>query len=628
MCIIAKAMTVHQIRQKYVQFFKNRGHQEIAPSPLIPTVDTGTLFTPFGMQQMVPYLLGKKHPKGKRIVNSQPSIRLEDIEEVGNNRHTTFFEMLGNWSLGDYFKEEQLNWIFQFLTDKEEGLGINANRLYVTVFAGNEEFNIKENNSLNKLSKDTESINIWKDIFKKSGVNAEEGERIFAYPDNKNWWSMSGKPVDMPVGDIGGPDSEIFFDFGEDLKIHESSEFAHMPCHVNCDCGRFVEIANSVFMQYKKIDDNTFEELPNKNVDFGGGLERIAAAINGDPDVFKIDVFSGVINQIENITNKKYQDNYKPSMRIIADHMRASVFLANDGVVPSNKEHGYILRRLIRRSAVKMRSLKDNVNPGDFDTIVDRVIESYEEIYLSSSNSDEIKNVINSEVEKFKNTLEKGLKEIEKIDKIDAKTAFDLYQSYGFPIEITEEIFEEKGQSIDREVFKKEFEKHQNLSRTTSAGKFKGGLAGSSEQIKKLHTTAHLLQAALRQLLGERVVQKGQNINEERLRFDFSYNSKLTDEEIKKLEEKINQKVQEKLPVQFIELPKEQAEKSGAIHLFGEKYGDIVKVYFIGENLENAFSKEFCGGPHVQNTGNIGHVTIDKQEKTGANTVRIYATIN
>ncbi|MGD0523280.1 MAG: alanine--tRNA ligase [Candidatus Microgenomates bacterium] len=566
-------MKTSEVREKYLKFFEKRGHKIIPAAPLVLENDPTTLFTSAGMQPLIPYLKGEPHPKGKRLVDSQPSLRLEDIEEVGDNRHTTFFEMLGNWSLGDYFKKEQLSWIWEFFTKE---LGLPKEKLYVSVFEGGK-----------AIPKDTESEAIWKSL----GVPPDH---IVFYDVEKNWWSRSGQPDRMPAGEIGGPDSEIFFDFGS----RHDPRFGK-KCHPNCNCGRFLEIGNSVFIQYEKQANGSLKELPRKNVDFGGGLERITAAINDNPDIFKIDVFVPTIRKLENLTNKTYRGNEK-AMRIIADHLRASTALVDSGVIPANKIHGYVLRRLIRKMAVKLLDLGVRITPDNIKAVT----------------ADE---VILEELLKFNNTLERGLKEIGKIDKIDGKIAFDLYQSFGFPLELTADIFEEKGQKINREEFEQEFTKHKELSRTASSGMFKGGLADAGEQVTKYHTATHLLHAALRQILGDRVTQKGSNITTERLRFDFSYPQKLTDYELQKVEDLINVQIEKKLPVTFTTESLDDAIAEGALHFFAEKYGDQVKVYSIGN-----FSKEVCGGPHVSNTEEIGRVRIIKQEKVGSAILRIY----
>jgi len=577
-------MKADEVRKKYIEFFVKKGHSKIDPSPLVLENDLTTLFTSAGMQQLVPNLLGEKHPKGKRLVNSQPCIRTQDIDEVGDNRHTTFFEMLGNWSLGDYFKEEQLSWVWEFFTKE---LSLPKEKLWVTVFEGTKE-----------VSRDSESAKIWK----KLGV---PDERIHFYGADKNWWSMSGPPEKMQSGQIGGPDSEVFFEF---TKVEHDKKYGD-KCHPNCDCGRFLEIGNSVFMQYLKKEDGTLEELEQKSVDFGGGLERIVAACQDTPDVFRTDVFSSLIKEIEKLTNKKYGENssFDSDARIISDHYRAAISLITEGMLPSNKMQGYVLRRLIRRSALKIYLLTGSINKTDLN--------------LKGSNS-----VIEEELERFKNSLQKGISRIEKIEKIDGKNAFDLYQSYGFPLEVTKEIFEKKGQVIEKDSFEMEFEKHKELSRTASSGTFKGGLADKSEETVKLHTATHLLHWALRKELGEVVKQEGSNITGKRLRFDFSFDRKLTEKEVGKLEELINEKIKEALPVVKTIEDKKKALKSGALSFFREKYPDKVSVYTIGREGD-WISKEFCGGPHVGNTSEIGRVRISKQKKIGSNLIRVYAEL-
>lgn len=616
-------MTLAQIRSKYISFFEKRGHIAIAAAPLVLENDPTTLFTSSGMQPLVPFLMGEPHPTGSvRLVDSQPSIRVQDIEEVGDNRHTTFFEMLGNWSLGDYFKKEQLPWIYEFLTSKEEGLGLSAEKLFVSVFEGNDE-----------VPKDTESILLWKEILKsdKDAVPGEtglvDGVKIYMYPAKKNWWSRSGTPEQMPVGEIGGPDSEIFYDFGQELGLHENSSFKDEPCHPNCDCGRFMEIGNSVFIQYKKDQNGKLVELPQKNVDFGGGLERLAAATNNDPDVFTVDIFKSVITSIEEKTNKKYRD-HSHSMRVIADHMRASVFLTAGGIVPSNKAQGYVLRRLLRRAIVKAKQLGAVSQKDLFVSVIDTFFDCYKETYFEEKKVIEITSVVESEIEKFSKTLEKGLKEVEKIHEIDGKIAFDLYQTYGFPLELSIEIFQEKGQSIDLKEFRQAFEEHQNKSRTASAGVFKGGLMDHSVETTRLHTATHLLHAALRKVLGEHVGQKGSNITQERLRFDFTHNEKVTPEQIEAVETLVNQQIDKDLPVSFTMMSLDEAKKTGALAFFTQKYEEQVKVYTVGDPTGEFFSKEVCGGPHVDHLSEVGHVTITKEEAAGAGIRRIYATVS
>ena len=598
-----------ELRKLFSNFWEKKGHKEVPPIPLVPQNDPTTLFTGSGMQQLVPNILGEPHPLGKRLYNIQRSFRSQDIEEIGDNRHTTMFEMMGNWSLGDYFKQEQIPWFHEFLTKE---LSIDSKRLFVTIFAGG-----------SGVPKDTESYDLWK----KLGIPTD---RIHEYDDKKNWWSRAGSINNMPAGEVGGPDSEVFYDFGEDLQIHEKSSFSKENCHPNCDCGRFLEIGNNVFVQYKKEKDGTLSELPNKNVDFGGGLERQLAAVNNNPDVFLTDAYVQTIRSLEEITRKKYEDrSYQKQMRIVTDHIKAAVFLIKDGVRPSNKEQGYVLRRLLRRSAIKYRGLTDKFKPHDLSIIARAVVGTYRDVYFDVSKDEvAVTILIDEEMTRFGATLDRGLKEAEKINEIDGKKAFDLYQTFGFPLEVTEELFREKGQEIDRKQFQKEFESHKDLSRSASVGKFKGGLADHSEQVLKYHTATHLMHQALFDVLGDDIRQEGSNITSERLRFDFYSSSKPTDEEMKQVEKMINDKVKEELPMRFKIMPKREAEEIGARSFFREKYPDQVKVYYIGgkdDEPKTAYSKEFCGGPHVTNTKEIGNVKVYKFERIGSNLYRIYA---
>lgn len=582
-------MTSNEVRKKYIEFFEKKKHKVIPAAPLILQDDPTTLFNSSGMQQLVPYLMGKKHPLGKRLVDVQPSFRMVDIEEIGDNRHLTYFEMLGNWSLGDYFKKEQLSWFWEFLTKE---LNLDEKRLWVTVFEGDD-----------NVSKDEESYKIWK----KLGVPEE---RIHFYGVDKNWWSRSGTPEQMPVGEIGGPDSEVFFEF---TQIKHDSRFGK-KCHPNCDCGRFLEIGNSVFIQYKKTKNGKLKELPQKSVDFGGGLERLIAAVQDIPDIFKSDIFEDKIKKIEKTSGISYGKDKKTdeNIRIIVDHIRAAEALISGGTVPGNKMQGYVLRRLIRRSALKLRLMKGSLESGDLVLVEGKA-----------------GSVIKEEIVKFRNTLNKGLKEVEKVQKIDGKRAFDLYQTYGFPLEMTKEIFEEKGQKINQEVFEEEFEKHKDISRSSSKGKFKGGLADSSKETVKLHTATHLLHWALRSVLGEGVKQEGSNITAERLRFDFSHDKKLSEEELKEVERLINKAIKDTLPVHKTVESKDDALKGGALSFFRETYPEEVSVYTIGKDSKKDWiSKEFCGGPHVKNTSELGRVRIKKQEKIGSNLVRVYAYLD
>lgn len=601
-------MSTDEIRKRYLDLFKKNGHIEIPPSPLVIDSDPTTLFTSAGMQQLVPFLKGEKHKDGKRLVNIQPSIRMQDLDEVADNRHFSFFEMLGNWSLGDYFKKEQLSWVWEFFTQE---LGLDPERLHVSVYEGNDE-----------VPKDTESFEIWKKI----GVPES---RIHFYDAQKNWWSRAGEPSKMPPGEIGGPDSEIFYEFE---GVSHNPKFGKF-CHPNCDCGKFLEIGNSVFMQYQKTEDGKLVELPQKNVDFGGGLERIAAAVLDSPDVFRIDIFSGVIKKIEKETGIEYNSdsNRDKSFRVISDHLRASVNLLSEGVIPGNKLHGYALRRLIRRSMFHFHLLGSGISGG----AISHIAEEYRRFYPNvNKNWQFIEDNLNSEATRFEAALKRGLSKLTKAvsggDKINGEFAFDLYQTEGFPLELTMEILNQNGMvfsPIERNVFESEFEKHRQSSRSASAGMFKGGLAEASVATTKLHTATHLLHAALRQILGDHVGQKGSHITSERLRFDFSHSQKLTDEEINKIESLINLKIEEDLPVAFKVVSLSNAIKEGAMHFFAEKYGDEVKVYTVGDPGGIWFSKEVCGGPHVTHTGEIGGVKIIKQEKIGSGILRVYAAL-
>ncbi len=592
-------LTYVDLRNKYSDFWKKRNHKEVPPIPLVPQNDPTTLFTGSGMQQLVPYLLGEIHPLGNRLYNIQRCLRAQDIDEVGDNRHDTFFEMMGNWSLGDYFKKEQLTWFWEFLT---KDLGLPKEKLYVTVFSGDEK---------NKLPADNESISIWKNL----GV-AEN--HIFKYGPEKNWWSRAGIPDNMPAGEPGGPDSEVFFEF---TQIPHDPKFGK-ACHPNCDCGRFIEIGNSVFMQYKKNQDGTFSELPAKNVDFGGGLERITMAAENKNDLFETNVFDKIIAALEKITSKNYSDN-KKEMRIIADHIKSSVFLIKEGVTPSNKEQGYVLRRLLRKAAFNLHKTGVDINQMiSFGELCQSIIDTYGEIYFDTENyRKKIEPIVQEEMNKFGKTLARGISEIRNTkDKDLENKAFYFYQSYGLPLEIIEEIFDSQNKKVDKKVFRDQFEKHRQLSRTASAGKFKGGLADHSEQTIKYHTATHLLHQALFDVIGNEVRQEGSNITAERLRFDFYSPVKPSPEQIKKVESIISGKIKESLPVHFEILPKEKALQIGAKSFFREKYPDMVKVYFVG-----GYSKEFCGGPHVKNTSEIGSLKIFKFEKIGSNLYRIYA---
>lgn len=626
-------LTVNQIRSKFLRYMEEKGHAIVPSSSLVPENDPTTLFTGSGMQPMVPYLLGQPHPLGTRIADSQKAFRSQDIEEVGDNRHTTFFEMLGNWSFGDYFKEEQITWMWNFLIDE---LKLNPKNFYVTCFAGNDALGVP---------RDTLSAELWQKLFLEKGIAAKtndtpeegvkEGERIFYYSEKKNWWSRSGVPANMPEGEPGGPDSEMFYDFDPDLskKMHESSAWKDEPCHVNCDCGRFMELGNNVFMQYKKVGVG-FEELPQMNVDHGSGLERIAAASRNNPDMLTIDVFDEPKNMIEMLSGKKYGTNETETyaFRVILDHMRAATFLISDGVVPGNKDQMYFVRRLIRRAVRFARNL--GVNENFTKTVALSFIETYKHEYKNlEEQKDCIINELDKEETKFRKTLENGIKEFEKLSikgYLLGKEAFVLYSSYGFPFELTLEIAKEKNIEV-REGFTEEMFLHQNASRTASAGKFKGGLGGDGEMEVKYHTATHLLHEALRQVLGEHVLQKGSNITSERLRFDFSHGEKMTDEQKARVETIINDVIAQDLPVIREEVSYEEARARGAIGVFDAKYGDTVSIYTIGESGKRGeaklFSMEFCGGPHVERTGVLGHFKIQKEEAVSQGVRRIKAVL-
>ncbi len=620
-------MKSHEIRQKYLDFFAARGHAVVPSSSLVPENDPTTLFTGSGMQPMVPFLLGEQHPAGKRLVDSQKCFRSQDIEEVGDNRHTTIFEMLGNWSLGDYFKQEQIPWMFEFLTKE---LGLDANRLYVTFFKGNAELNIP---------RDEESAKLWQQCFASQGIEAQivddaeakglQGGRIFSYSEKKNWWSRAGVPSNMPVGEPGGPDTEMFWDFGAERGLHETSIWKNEPCHVNCDCGRFLEIGNNVFMEYVKTNDG-FQPLPQKNVDFGGGLERMAAALNNDPDVFKIDLFASACSELEKISGLTYTEN-NLAFRIILDHLRAATFLIADGVTPAKSDQGYVLRRLIRRAVFKANQLK--ITDATWIKILGQAfVKTYQDAYPTlADKADLIANELHQEMTKFQETLEAGLKVFNKIvarsenSTINGKDAFELYQSHGFPIELTAEIAAEQGIGVDVAGFESQMSEHQAKSREGAKQKFAGGLADHSEDTTKLHTATHLLHQALRQVLGNHVEQKGSNITAERLRFDFSHPQKMTPEEIKQVEDIVNEQIKRDLPVHAEQLTIDEAKARGAIGLFEDKYAQIggkLNVYFMGD-----FSREICGGPHVEHTGQLGGIKILKEEASSAGVRRIKAVL-
>ncbi len=622
-------MDTNTVRRKYLEFFKDRGHAVVPSASLVPDNDSTTLFTGSGMQPMLPYFLGEKHPEGKRVADSQKCFRAEDIEEVGDNRHTTFFEMLGNWSFGDYFKEEQLRWCFQFLTEE---LGLNPEKLYVTVYAGDSELSIP---------RDDISARIWQRLFEKKGLQAkmvdigskEEGDkkgmqggRIFFYGAKENWWSRAGLPGKMPAGEPGGPDSEVFYDFGE-AKVSEDD--SSLP-HPNCDSGRFLEIGNSVFMEYVKEAKGNFSKLSQRNVDFGGGLERLVAASLDTPDVFQTDPFQGIIHDLENLSGLSYEKKEKiRSFRIIADHLRGVLFMMSDGVFPSNTEAGYFVRRLIRRAVRHMDVL--GINHGALPFLIDPAISSYVETYPELRVKEQvIKTEVQKEEGKFRETLKKGLKQFQKIKSQDVsgKEAFVLFSTYGFPFEMTQELATEKGMRVDKKGFYEELAKHQKLSRSGADKKFKGGLSGTGEKEIKYHTASHLLLAALEEVLGNHVEQRGSNITPERLRLDFSHPQKITEDQKKKVELLVNEKIGDALPVTWEEISLEEARQKKASGVFDDRYRGTVKVYRIGKKHGEAFSLEICGGPHVENSSVLGNFRIIKEESVSQGVRRIKAVLD
>jgi len=594
-------MTGNELRQKYLDFFKSKGHAILPSSSLIPENDPSVLFTTAGMHPLVPYLMGEKHPEGVRLANSQKCIRTTDIDEVGDATHHTFFEMLGNWSLGDYFKKEAIEWSWEFLTSKE-WLGLDKNRLAVSVFAGDDDAPF-----------DDEAFAFWKNL----GVSEK---RIAKLPKINNWWG--------PAGTTGpcGPDTEMFYWSGDPDKVPES---------FNDDHASWVEIWNDVFIQFNKNENGKYELLSQKNVDTGMGLERTLAVMNGLDDNYKTEFFVGIIQRIEALSGKKYGENNEitRAMRIVADHLKAATFIMGDnkGITPGNTDQGYVVRRLIRR-AVRFGKQLGIAKPLWTSEISVVVASIYGDIYPELiRNKEKIIKELTAEEEKFSLTLERGLKEFERsvsIDGITGAEAFNLYQTYGFPLEITKELANEKGITVDEDAFKVELEKHQELSRTASAGKFKGGLADAGEETKKLHTASHLMLAAMSQVLGDHVHQKGSNITPERLRFDFSHSEKVTAEQLAEIERIVNKAIEQDLPISMKEMSLEEAKQSGAEGVFESKYGEKVKVYTVGRpGSEPPYSREICGGPHVEHTGELGHFKIQKEESSSAGVRRIKAIL-
>jgi alanyl-tRNA synthetase len=628
-------MNAQEIRNAYLQFFKDRQHEVIARAPLQLKDDPTTLFTGSGMQPLLPFLLGQDHPAGNRLVDSQTCLRAQDIEDVGDNRHTTFFEMLGNWSMGDYFKEQQIRWFFEFLTDV---VGLDPNKIYVTAFIGDKAHGIP---------RDDEAATIWQKVFAEKGIEAKivevgsqedgdkrginPGERIFFYDDGENWWSRNGGIEKTPIGDPCGPDSEVFYDFGE--QNHDAS---YGLAHPASDSGRFMEIGNQVFMQYRRLEDGSFEPLARKNVDFGGGLERIAAAQLDSPDVFKISLLWPIIEKLQTLSGKSYE-SHTASMRVIADHLRAATFLAVDDVKPGNKEQGYVMRRLLRR-AIRFAfdlGIEQNFLEGIVPVIVDLYANDYPEV---AAKREEAVATLIKEEKVFRQTLRKGLKQLEKFAEngLTGTELFTLYDTYGFPVELsTEEAFKQDLALSEnwRSEFDAKMAEQRARSQTAAKGTFKGGLGGQTLQHKKYHTATHLMYQALRDVLGDHVVQHGSNITEERLRFDFSHPEKMTPEQIKQVEDIVNEQIAKDLKVSFAEYPTKVArEDMHALGQFGDRYGDTVKVYkMIADGEEKPFSFEICGGPHVDHTLQLfedgKRFKIVKEESSSAGIRRIKAVL-
>ena len=624
-------MNTQEIRQKYLEFCQRNGHAIIERAPLILHNDPTTLFTGSGMQPLLPYLLGQDHPKGTKLADSQTCLRAQDIEDVGDNRHTTFFEMLGNWSMGEYFKRQQIEWFFEFLT---EIVGLDPHKIYVSCFIGDEK---------NNIPRDDEAAQIWQEVFAKKGIEAKivepdsaengdklgmQGGRIFFYNDKENWWSRGGGIDSTPIGDPCGPDSEVFYDFGEQ---HHDASFGQ--AHPASDSGRFMEIGNQVFMQYRRLDDGSFEPLKRKNVDFGGGLERIAAAAIDSPDVFKISLLQPIIKKLESLSGEEYA-THTASMRVIADHLRAAVFLAVDGCVPSNKEQGYVMRRLLRR-AIRY-SFDLGIEQNFLEEVVPVIADLYEADFPEvKENRENIIAVLVKEEKAFRQTLRKGLRQMQHYidDGLTGEELFTLYDTFGFPVELsTEEAYKQGIKLSDdwRAEFDRRMAEQRRRSKTARKGQFSGGLEGHDPIHLKYHTATHLLGAALRKVLkAPDLQQHGSNITAQRLRFDFNHD-KLTPKEKQAVEDQVNAWIDADLPVSFAVYPTDEALKMGAIGAFGERYGDKVKVYSIGEG-DNVVSFEVCGGPHVEHTGVLAEggkrFKITKEESSSAGIRRIKAVL-
>ena len=582
-----------KLKRLYLEFFQKNGHKFIANASLIPENDPTALFTSAGMHPLVPYLLGQQHPSGRKLVNVQKCLRTSDIDEVGDSYHLSFFEMLGNWSLGDYFKEESIQWSYEFLTSKE-WLNIDEEKLSVTVFAGDE-----------KIPRDTESARIWEGL----GIPKD---RIFYLPRKDNWWG--------PIGSTGpcGPDTEMFYDTGKEPCGSE--------CKPGCSCGKYNEIWNNVFMEYNRTPDGEYELLEQKNVDTGMGVERTVAVLQERDNVYETEIFAPLVNRIKELSGiEVIPENQIRSVRIICDHSRAATFLLAEGIVPLNVEQGYVLRRVIR-GAIRHGKLL-GIEEEFLSVLSQIIIETYVEDYPQlKSNEDFIITELKKEYKKFNNTLARGLNRFNRITrnkkKIDGKDAFLLYQSFGFPIEITKELGKENDIFVDVDGFYEEFEKHQKVSKAGADKRFGSGLADTSEATVRLHTATHLLNEALRRVLGKDITQKGSNITQKRLRFDFNFDRKLTDQEIKDVEEFVNGKINEALPVKRIETTLDEAIRMGSQAVFEQKYGEKLTVYSIGD-----FSTELCSGPHVENTGELGRFKIIKEEGISAGVRRIRAVL-
>lgn len=627
-------MNTQEIRKAYIKFFQDRNYKFAQRAPIVLNDDPTTLFTGSGMQPIIPYLLGQEHPLGDKLVNSQVSFRAQDIEEVGDNRHTTFFEMLGNWSLGTCDKKQQIQDMYEFLS---EVVGLDMNNFYVTCFIGAPEYGIE---------RDTVSAEAWAELLEKDGhttgvadIGSEEDgynrgmkddERIFYYDGDKNWWSRNGSLNSTPVGDPCGPDTEMFYDFG---TPHDTSYGEH--CHPNCDCGRFMEIGNNVFMGYRKIDAKTFEPLEKPNVDHGSGLERIAAAKLNKADVYEISLLKPIVTKMEELSGKKYEDNVHP-MRVIADHGRAAFFMAVDGCQPSNKQQGYVMRRLLRRMMRYAHEL--GVESAFFDELVPILIGLYEVDFPEvSGKKDDVLKIMQKEEKTFRQTLKKGLKHFEKMMSENSEKAgeifFTLYDTYGFPLELSVEESEKHNYKLPESWqadYDKKLNEQRERSKTATKGTFKGGLEGDSDIHLKYHTATHLMYKALKMVLGDHVVQRGSNITSDRLRFDFSHPEKVVKEQLKQVEDIVNEQIEKNLKVSYKEYPTDQAFEMGAIGAFGDKYGDKVKVYQMGED-DDRFSFEICGGPHVEQTAKLSEdgkkFVITKEESSSSGVRRIKAVL-